>query len=412
MKNFRSYCRNAYAIGLTIFVLQNIVAPAPVMAQEFLFGFSGGIVDNSLTLGLASGETVSLNVATIPNIEIPRQGWWSGASNFINSFPNTSYICGDLSRNGTIILNNFFTFDISGLQGQMVTFAQFNVLTAGRITNSGRRFHTYWIFDVSTPIELLNSTQGFNAAIHLDLASGVNYGNFDIPMGGPLSRNPHLTLNSHAITDINNAISGGNQFFSIGGTLFPVILDSDGDSVPDDEDNCPEVPNPDQEDADEDGLGDVCDDCPLDPDNDLDGDGVCGDEDCQPDSDLSPTININGCITGVANVLFNDGCTMSDLIAQCAEEAPNHGAFVSCVTRLTNEWKQSGLITEQEKGQIQSCAAQADIPGDLDGNGIVNVTDLLQVLAAWGFNPGHAADFNDDGMVNVTDLLKLLANWG
>ena len=50
-------------------------------------------------------------------------------------------------------------------------------------------------------------------------------------------------------------------------------------------------------------------------------------------------------------------------------------------------------------------------PSDINGDGNVNVTDLLAVLAAWGPNPGHAADFNNDGFVNVTDLLELLAAW-
>ena len=35
--------------------------------------------------------------------------------------------------------------------------------------------------------------------------------------------------------------------------------DSDGDVIPDDEDNCPTISNPDQTDTNGDGIGDVCD---------------------------------------------------------------------------------------------------------------------------------------------------------
>jgi hypothetical protein len=50
------------------------------------------------------------------------------------------------------------------------------------------------------------------------------------------------------------------------------IPDSDNDGVPDHFDNCPDNPNPLQEDFDNDGIGDVCD-------NDNDGDGILNEED-------------------------------------------------------------------------------------------------------------------------------------
>ena len=51
--------------------------------------------------------------------------------------------------------------------------------------------------------------------------------------------------------------------------------DLDGDGVGDPWDNCPAVPNRDQEDGDEDGAGDACDICMSDPNDDGDDDGVC-----------------------------------------------------------------------------------------------------------------------------------------
>ena len=54
----------------------------------------------------------------------------------------------------------------------------------------------------------------------------------------------------------------------------------------------------------------------------------------------------------------------------------------------------------------------AGCPADLDGSGDVGITDLLDLLAAWGPNPGHAADLDGDDVVGITDLLQLLASWG
>ena len=50
------------------------------------------------------------------------------------------------------------------------------------------------------------------------------------------------------------------------------------------------------------------------------------------------------------------------------------------------------------------------ITGDVNGDGVVDVLDLLLLLAAWG-NLGGPEDVNGDGVVDVLDLLLLLANW-
>jgi hypothetical protein len=45
------------------------------------------------------------------------------------------------------------------------------------------------------------------------------------------------------------------------------------------------------------------------------------------------------------------------------------------------------------------------------GDGHENITDSLGVFAAWGAG-GGPADVNDDGVVNIADLLFVIAHWG
>ena len=51
-------------------------------------------------------------------------------------------------------------------------------------------------------------------------------------------------------------------------------------------------------------------------------------------------------------------------------------------------------------------------PADLDGSGDVGINDLLDLLAAWGPNPGHPADLDGDDVVGINDFLAMLADWG
>ncbi|HIB51315.1 MAG TPA: hypothetical protein EYO40_08620 [Phycisphaerales bacterium] len=50
--------------------------------------------------------------------------------------------------------------------------------------------------------------------------------------------------------------------------------------------------------------------------------------------------------------------------------------------------------------------------GDIFGNdGLVNIQDLLTLIAAWQTTDANA-DINTDGIVNIHDLLLLIADWG
>lgn len=153
------------------------------------------------------------------------------------------------------------------------------------------------------------------------------------------------------------------------------FVDTDGDGIPDPDDACPTIPGLPEfngcPDTDGDGIPDPDDDCPTIPGPaanngcpwpDSDGDGCPDDIDPHPNSNIDPTVVIDGCDSGVANVFVTDCSTMSDLIADCAEAAIDHGDFVSCVSLLTNEWKNAGYLIRSDKGDIMSCAGWSNIP--------------------------------------------------
>jgi hypothetical protein len=49
---------------------------------------------------------------------------------------------------------------------------------------------------------------------------------------------------------------------------------------------------------------------------------------------------------------------------------------------------------------------------DVNGDGEVDILDFLDMLAAWGPNPGHPADIDGNDVVNIEDFLILIGNWG
>ncbi|MDP7009319.1 MAG: hypothetical protein QGI78_07095 [Phycisphaerales bacterium] len=51
------------------------------------------------------------------------------------------------------------------------------------------------------------------------------------------------------------------------------------------------------------------------------------------------------------------------------------------------------------------------VPEDVNGDGTVDVTDLLAVVAAWGPCKDCHEDVNGDSMVDVSDILAIIAAW-
>jgi subtilisin family serine protease len=77
-----------------------------------------------------------------------------------------------------------------------------------------------------------------------------------------------------------------------------------------------------------------------------------------------------------------------------------------------------GFDNETGFGRIDAHAALVEtqaLLADLDGNGVVDVSDFLWLLGIWGHcpsGPGCVGDIDRDGKVGVTDFLIMLAVWG
>ena len=83
------------------------------------------------------------------------------------------------------------------------------------------------------------------------------------------------------------------------------------------------------------------------------------------------------------------------------------GDYVLKISRLDSSagsrvFSVGWLFPESEEG----------VPGDLNGDGLVEVNDLLIIIASWGACSGECpADLSGDGTVNISDILLLLSFW-
>jgi len=71
--------------------------------------------------------------------------------------------------------------------------------------------------------------------------------------------------------------------------------------------------------------------------------------------------------------------------------------------QLYGDWTDNG-------GNSIAEICSIDCP-DVNGDGYVNVTDLLAIIDQWGLT-NSPADVNADGIVDVSDLLIVIGNWG
>jgi hypothetical protein len=247
------------------------------------------------------------------------------------------------------------------LQNPEIQIATGNVTPAGTVVNLGVKLIgeelVFFIFVEGSGNFFFSgdgsrNSDGLTHAAVASLGGGVYWVGFEDQLGG-----------------------GDNDFDDITFVvrLTPSVQDQDEDGIADDDDNCPTVPNPNQSDNDGDGVGDACDpdddndgvfdafdNCPLtanaDQDDD-DGDGIGNACDADADGD-GVNDGVDACLgTSGGAVVDASGCSIADL-CPCEAAWKNHGAYVSCVTKQTNEFAAQSLITEADKSSIVTQAAE------------------------------------------------------
>jgi hypothetical protein len=106
----------------------------------------------------------------------------------------------------------------------------------------------------------------------------------------------------------------------------------------------------------------------------------------------------NDCDGSIADVMYTQ-----NLIVKAGGELRTNG-YIIYTSNLDNQ----GTII----GEDDIIIINPPVLGDLNGDSLVNVLDLLVIVADWGACSGDcASDLNDDGSVNVLDLLIVIANW-
>lgn len=110
------------------------------------------------------------------------------------------------------------------------------------------------------------------------------------------------------------------------------------------------------------------------------------------------------------NLMFANDATYDEgqnpiLVAKGDIDGDGHDDLVS-ITQTESFRGVSNNVLLRQSGTVTLC------PADFDGNNIVNVLDLLTIIAAWDATGNIPEDLDGNGVVNVLDLLILIAAWG
>jgi len=123
-------------------------------------------------------------------------------------------------------------------------------------------------------------------------------------------------------------------------------------------------------------------------------------------------------VTDVDILLSTDGGASFDIVV--VEGTADDGSYGWTVPDVFTTQGRLRIVVHDADGNSGSDESDSDftingsgIPGDIDGDGDVDTSDLLALLADWGCSGEDCVgDVDGDGDTDTSDLLMLLANWG
>ena len=100
-------------------------------------------------------------------------------------------------------------------------------------------------------------------------------------------------------------------------------------------------------------------------------------------------------------------CDESGIPDSCEFEFPNEDCNKNGTPDLCDI--QSGASADINSNHVPD---ECECAGDVDGDGTVNVDDIIEVILAWGDTGPNPADLNGDQLVNSIDLALVLTYYG